>query len=534
VSSGSVPLRLLDWRFLLPRPSDGQFQYLVLLGGSVGLAERILEVGFAREVCLSISTGRSADALIALRDAHVNLPEIAGCLAPGGVLYYETERRARGLLGPSRKRLYRAIREAGLAPAGMYAIAPSLNAARLYLPLDGPEAVSWYLATLVDTGTAWQQLFKVVSSAASRFVGPGFAPLAAHCAMIAVAGESGTSIPAVLDNPALPPELQVAGLRSILLTYGGDRVVILPFPRNSSQPAAVLKVPRLPAFNGRTENEHATLRDLLSRLDPQTRRSVPQPLGSVRHGQVTLSIESYASGELLSRSLEKWGVSRHERLIDLELATTWLGNFHRQAELSRPVWGASELAEWIAGPFAAFEDTFGVTPAETELLTTAHHYATELIDTPFPIVAQHRDFTIWNVIRRGRNLTVLDWEGSRPGPALCDLLHFVTHWFEAVDRAHDEPARQRRFRALFFGRPFRDPYHAAAHRAIGNYLERLKMSRRFFPLLLVYTWLELALRRADQQQLQDEAGRDPRAGNRYLPFFSILAEHRESLFANTE
>jgi aminoglycoside phosphotransferase (APT) family kinase protein len=150
---------------------------------------------------------------------------------------------------------------------------------------------------------------------------------------------------------------------------------------------------------------------------------------------------------------------------------------------------------------------------------------------PLPIVLQHRDFTVWNISRFGRELAVLDWEGCRPGPALCDLLHFVTHWYETVRHAHDEAARQRCFRRLLFEPDHGAPFCEAVHHVIARYMERLDMGRRFLPLLVVYTWVELALRRSDQQRLQEETYPDPREGNRNFGFMAILAEHAEQLFA---
>jgi aminoglycoside phosphotransferase (APT) family kinase protein len=315
-----------------------------------------------------------------------------------------------------------------------------------------------------------------------------------------------------------------------MLTHGGDRVVILPFAGDGARPAAVLKVPRLPGFNGRTENEHETLRTLRSRLDPLLRDSVPRPLGTLRHGEITVGIESYAPGELLFRSMERWGTSRQQRLDDLTLAGAWLAEFHFQSQVSRTPWGEAEVSQWVEGPFDAYRRAFGSTEQERRLFADAREYAGSLDGTPLPIVLQHRDFTVWNIARSGRALAVFDWEGCRPGPALCDLLHFVTHWYEAVHHAHHEAARQHSFRRLFFEPDRRETFSEAAHRAVAQYMQRLDIGRRLLPLLLVYTWVELALRRFDQQRLQEETASAPREGNRYLGIVAILADGRQRLF----
>jgi SAM-dependent methyltransferase len=530
-TGGRAPLRFADWRFLLPHPPDGQFQRLVLLGGPVGLAERVIEVGLARHVSHTIPLERSADAVIVLHGARAALREIARCLLPSGVLYCEIDRRSLGFLASTPDRIRRSIRKVGLFPTAMYAVVPDFSDHRMYLPLDIPGALRWYVTTLYNAFSPWQYLLKAGLGVVTGLDGRRFAPFAPRLAVTAVAGQARPSAPSVLEHPALPPELQGLGLRPLLLTYGGDRVVMLPFAAGSIQPAAVLKVPKLPGFNGRTENEQATLRHLWSRLDPTMRRSIPRSLGTLRCGEVTVGIESYAPGQLLFRSSERWGASRQERLNDLRLAAAWLGEFHLQAQVCRPSWGASESSQWVEGPFDAYRRAFGITGSEERLFAEAREYAISLTGTPLPIVLQHRDFTVWNIARFGRQLGVLDWEGSRPGPALCDLLHFVTHWYEIVRHAHHEAARQRCFRRLLFEPDQGDPFCEAVHHVLARYMERLDMNRRFFPLLLVYTWVELALRRSDQQRLQEETYPDPRDGNRNFAFLAILAEHVEQLFA---
>lgn len=530
-AGGRAPLRAADWRFLLPHPPDGRFQHLVLLGGPDGLAERVIEVGLAGRVSDTIPPGRSADAVAVLHGGRAMLRDIAGCLVPGGVLYREFDRRSVALLGSTPDRLRQSIREAGLSPIAMYAVVPDFSDHRMYLPLDVPDGLRWYVTTLYSAVTPWQHLLQAGLRAATGLDGCRFAPFAPRVAVMAVAGQARPGAPSVLAHPALPAELGKRDLHPLLLTSGGDRVVILPFTAGSRQPAAVLKVPRLPGFNGRTQNEQAILGRLWSRLDPVMRSSVPRPLGTLGYGEVTVGIESYAPGQLLFRSSARWGASRQQQLNDLRLAAAWLAEFHRQAQVSRPSWGATEQSRWVEGPFDAYRRAFGVTGGEERLFAEARDYATSLTGTPLPIVLQHRDFTVWNIARSGRELAVLDWEGSRPGPALCDLLHFVTHWYETVGHAHPEPARLRCFRGLLFEPDRGDPFRESVHHEIARYMERLEIHRRFLPLLLVYTWVELALRRSDQQRVQEESALAPREGNRNFAYMAILAEHVEQLFA---
>jgi aminoglycoside phosphotransferase (APT) family kinase protein len=527
-----APLRAVDWRFLLPDPPGSRFEHLVLLGGTAELAARALEVGLAGRISHNISGSASADAVVVLHRARVPLRDAARCLSPGGVLYYEVDRLASGFRRFAPERIRQALHEAGLSGVALYAVMPDFRDPRMYLPLDVAAPLRWYVDTRSDAFTLRQLLVRKGLRAATGLDGRRFARFAPRIALTAVAGETRPSAPSVLDRAELPSELRGKHLRPVLLTHGGDRVIMLPFPADGAEPAAVLKVPKLPGFNGRTEHEQATLRTLWSRLGPALRRSVPRPLGMLRHGEVTVAVESYASGPLLSRSGERRSGLRLERLSDLQLATAWLADFHVQAQISRPAWGVTECSRWVEEPLERFRETFGLTSLEEQLFAATREYARSLDGTPLPMVLQHRDFTVWNIARRGAQLHVLDWEGARPGPALCDLLHFIPHWYETVHHAHDESARQRCFRRLLFARTRRDRFREAADEAIDRYLGRLDMSARFRPLLMVYTWVELALRRADQQQVQEEAGDDPRAGNRNFAFLAILAEHAARLFAD--
>ena len=525
----SAGLRAADWRFLLPKSPHQKFGRLVLLGGPQGLAQLLLEFGLAEQVLDDLPPDKSADAVIVLYDAKAMLPEVAECLVAGGVLYFEIDRRSRGYLASAPSRVRRSLHAAGLSRVVFYSVVPGFANHQMYLPLDVPGALKWYVKTLYHSFTPRQYLLRTCLSAVTRLDGRRFTPFAPRLAVTAVAGDVQPGAPSVLQLSKLPLELRGNDLTPLVLTSGGDRVVVLPFSSEGSQPAAVLKVPRLPGFNGRTENEQATLQALWTGTDPEIHSAIPQSLGTVRYREVTVGIESYAGGQPLSRSSGRWGASESERVSDLRVAAAWLAEFHERTQRGRPPWSASEFAQWVEGPLTAYCEAFGVTAEEERLFAEIRQYATSLTGIPFPIVIQHRDYTIWNIFRDGRELRVLDWEGSRPGPALCDLLHFVTHWYEAVNHAHSEAAKQRCFELLFGFTPG-DAYSGAVSEVIASYMHRLTMDRRFLPLLLVYTWVELGLRRLDQQRVQGGIGYDVREGNRYLPFLTILAQSAERLF----
>jgi aminoglycoside phosphotransferase (APT) family kinase protein len=114
-----------------------------------------------------------------------------------------------------------------------------------------------------------------------------------------------------------------------------------------------------------------------------------------------------------------------------------------------------------------------------------------------PLVWQHNDFGTWNVRRSGTHISVIDWEVSRRGLAVCDLLYFVTHWSQLV-QGLVKPAEQQRDVQRLFGPSRLNSRIAAVHEALDTYLRDLELDRRIVPLLLVYTFAEQALDRVQR------------------------------------
>jgi hypothetical protein len=409
------------------------------------MAEQLREAGIAEQVSETLEEG--ADALAVLQGAGVSPAEAARCVAPGGWLYWESDER-RSLRSPWAVpgRAVARLRACGLQVAGVWAVWPSFERHEAFVPAG---ALSWFARALYPART-WKER---AIGMALRVMPMKGAVLTRFFAITAVAG-------ALEDAP-----------RPALLAHGAERAVLLPF--RGKEPDRVLKIPLHPAFNGRTAREQEVLAQIRSLLDAETARALPEPRGTERHGEVVASVESYAPG----RSMVLTG----GRESDLRLATEWLTRFHLQTLVRREPWDGREVAERFAA--------FSATPAEEALFDLALARSRELRGLPFPIVWRHRDFTPWNLLldRRGR-LSVLDWEGAQPGLALCDLLHFASHWDELAAGAVDPQAR---LRAFSLGAP-------ASCRQVTLYCDRLGIDRRFIPLLLVYTRVEISLRSPDR------------------------------------
>lgn len=397
------------------------------------MAAWLVEAGVARRVSESLEG--PADAVAVLQGAGAAPAEAARCLAPGGWLYWESDER-RSLWAPFAVpgRAVARLRACGLKVAGVWAVWPGFERHEAYVPV---EDLGWF----ARAGYPGRTFKERVTGAALRLTRNG-ALITRFFAIVAVAG--GVE-------------------KRVLLTHGAERVVLLG--------ADVRKIPRLPAFNAKTIREQEILAEVRGRLDPETARALPEPRGTVRYGdrlyEITASVESRAPGRPLVLACADWGVPLRRKIRHLQLAADWLTRFHLQTLIRREPWDGRELA----GSFAAFRERFGTSSEEEALFDLSLGLSRELAGVPFPVVWRHRDFTPWNLLVDRDRLTVLDWEGAQPGLALCDLLHFVSHWNELAP-----------------------PGAPASRRQVTRYCEQLGIDPRFIPLLRVHTRVEIALR----------------------------------------
>jgi aminoglycoside phosphotransferase (APT) family kinase protein len=536
VGAVSAPLRRADWRFLLPSPPGGVFEHLVLLGGSAGLAAQIGDIGLARRVSGELPRERAADAVVVLSDAGADIPELAASLKPGGVLYREIDRLSPRMLATTPARLRRSMLRAGLSPAGAYWAMPDFATRQRYVPLDRAGAVAWYMRIAFAATSPRLQGVERLLRVLARLGSPAIGSLIRCYAGVAVAGPAAGTAPSVLGHPALPSELRQPDLRPLLITGGADdvhRIIMLPFTKHGRQPAAAIKMARLPEFNRDTVSEQAILSQVRSNLDPLLAQSLPRPLALFRHGKLVVGVESYLPGRSLSSLVGSGDVPLRRKIAFLHRVTAWLIQFHQRAQIRRLQWGCAEIERWVTQPLAAYSYLLGTTSAEARLGAAVRARAKELTGASLPLVWQHHNFGEWNILRAGDTINVIDWEHARAGLSLYDLLHFVTQWSFSARRLNGEAAQLRGFRELYCDAAPIDESILAARTAIAMYMENLGIDRGFLPLLLVYASLEKAVAYAEAQPAAGHAARDGRAGNRSVADIGILAEHADQIFGDT-
>lgn len=523
-------VRAADWRFLFPPPPAGHYDQLVVLGAPAALLDALVAMSIATKVTDRLPTDGSASAVVVLPGIAVHARALAEALAPGGALYVEVDRRLAqsGRLGPAN--LLHKLRAASISPAGVYAVGRRGLAPRRYIPLDGLCAFAWYLRNIYQPRTAGQWIGRAFAVRVATLHPRLLQALLPAYAVVAVRDHPPSVIP-VTETATLCSGLYPAATRPLLFGDGGDRVVALPFARSAPEPSSVLKIPRSAAFHGRTMHEQATTNKLRALLPADLARAIPEPAGIVTSGNTLIATEQYVAGRSLAASSGSWGAPRGRRISDLRITADWLTRFHLATQLDRRAWSERETEEWIDAMFRAYAAAYGVTPAERRLHETARSYAVTLAGTAVPVVWQHRDYAVWNLTRNGDALAVLDWEGARPGPPLCDMLHFITSWDLAIRGARGDAAL-RCFRSLFLHPSVHDRYHSAAHESIMSYNTSLDLDVRITPILLLHHRLELAIRRSDQLRDRGTIIGNPRSDNQEVAMVTMLADHADALFAS--
>jgi hypothetical protein len=527
------PLRRTDWRFLLPNPLDRPIERLVLLGGPDDLPDLVERSGIAERVSRELPSEAVADAVVLLGASLASLRRAAHGVAPGGSLYAEFDRRSPATCADSPGRVRRALARAGLAPTGTYWIRPDLVRRQVYVPVQSAGPLAWYLRSLFTASSPPERVLEAVLRRLERLGPRAFAACAPCFAVTAVAGPGVGSSPSVVCHDSLPPEARSAGAQILVITQGKEdfkRVTVLPFPASGDQPLVVLKSARSLRHNECTRSEQEILGAIRSALDGAMRASVPEPLGFVQRGHVSVGIESVAPGRSMVSQVNYWGSSLERRIDELRRVAAWLTEFHRRVQLDGASWGEPEQSQWIDGPLADYERAFGAWTGEQKLFAEARRRARALLGVALPTVWVHWDFSEYNVHTSEHGIHVIDWERATPGPPLLDLLFFATTWSHSARSLNTHAARLGAFRRLF-GRPQPDdPVSDAAREVFARYQDALDIDRRFFPVLLVAMCAKRALIHLHRRGGAPEPTENARRGNQYLDWIAILAEDVEGLF----
>lgn len=532
VLSGDV-IRRFDWRFLLPAQPHAVFEQLVIIGADENVALAAQTIGLALEVHTSLDGVEGADGVAVLAGATPDPARVVAALRSGGVVYWEVDRTRLRSVALSPARLAGRLAASGLTVETAYALRPHPSRCEMFLPLHEPAALRWFLDDVYRASTVWQVLaehaVRLLTRRQARRLGQ-FAPFHATVAMI----PPRTGLTVAERGARVVPSINLGS--TAMLTDSGNRVVLMCFPRGADA-SAVIKVPKLPAFVGRTMMEQRVLTTARESAGSEC-EAIPRPLGTFDVGPgIIAGVEAAANGSSMSRTSGRWHATWGAKSGDLAAATDWIIGMHRDHQIGAGLWDFARRAEVLSQPIDLYVARFGLTPDEAALFELTLDASTALIGRNLPVVWQHRDYTMNNITRRGGRVHILDWEGGRPGIPFADILRFVTSWHEAVRSLRTPQQRRDGLRDVFGVRedgPRTRPT-CAARSALRRYADDVQLDAEFLLVIQIANWVELSLRRFDQQR---DAGTlcttssfaENRANNIETGYVGYLASIRSSLF----
>jgi hypothetical protein len=412
--------RRLDWRFLLPVANDAPVDRLRLLGGDASTGELIVECGVAGTVVTAADDG-PVDAVVALRGEPQDIERMLSTLRPGGVFYCEVDRASRRTIGWSASRLDRRLRRAGFRTT-VYWRRRRGGHDNLFLPLDAPGAVPWYLREVMDDRGLVRGLAGTMLRLLVRENGHRLGLVARRYSVVGVADASGAAAaPRALASPGLLRSGDTDVVPAVLAGGEGawSRVVLLPFGTTDPEPREVLKLPRTREHNRSTEREQQTLARLRPDLTSDLAAGVPSARGVRTWSGLCVGSESFVPGRPVGFLTRVAGST-------LEAAVDWLirlDSATREALTDQPRPSTGEVFD------EAFRTTVERLQLPLDVEDLCRRFGVEHVgERPVPLVWQHGDLTPFNLRWDGSRHSAVDWESARPGPALCDLLYLLLHW----------------------------------------------------------------------------------------------------------
>jgi hypothetical protein len=477
-------LRRVDWRFLLADPQPKRvicFAHGAMSEALAMISDEVVEVGRClRDRRTEGSLGGPGDMA---HDANFDLAVVANpspaelraawtALRPGGALYGEWNR-----LPANRGRITRELAQAGFtAPASYWPTgAPEQAAAGAWLPLAAPGALRYYARSRSAVkGTLQRARLQIQGLALQAAVRAGMAmPLCAVAYKPPVDGEH-------VDSPGELPAhahqlLLTGGLRSI------NKPVRLLFVDGEVEPRLAVKMARVPESLGALANEAAILRAVHDRQGPEL-AGVPRVVAFDANGGGLC--ETALAGAPVWTQL-----SRGNFAALAAKATDWQVALGGDAlPQPRDTWW-----ERLAGcQLAWFGDTFGAA-VEGSLLQQA---ADALHRLPhLPLVCEQRDFSPWNVLLKGDDLVVLDWESAElHGLPALDLIYFLTYLALFVEgvQVHGVVNAEQARRVY---RLTRDPFSelgSVVQRCVADYAGRLSLPPGVLHPLRLLAWMSYA------------------------------------------
>jgi aminoglycoside phosphotransferase (APT) family kinase protein len=170
----------------------------------------------------------------------------------------------------------------------------------------------------------------------------------------------------------------------------------------------------------------------------------------------------------------------------LDQVTDWLIEFTRPTAV-RVRW-AERGGVWVDQPLAAYRRMMSPAPAEAEALDRLRATVADWGVRSVPEVTVHWGFRTQNMFLTDRGLSVVDWEGASPGPALYDLFFFLVEWVGLT-------GTRQRLSSILCGSEASDRRERAVRYAVQRYVDALDLDPAVVPVIYTLLMVECALGR---------------------------------------
>lgn len=247
-----------------------------------------------------------------------------------------------------------------------------------------------------------------------------------------------------LFEPRIRAKLEQAGISEpasiVWLTpqdATSNSVIALVLGHQSSEPAVIIKIPRLPEGDDAIAREAATLQAIHR---ASTHATIPAVLAvEVYRGRQVL-LETALVGETISPD-----EIRRDPQRCIAGTLSWL------AELPTAPPRSDAFERLVERPLLELSDGLAPDAPEIELVARTLEVLEPLREAALPTVAEHGDLTNPNLIRlRDGRIGVVDWElGEIDGLAGSDLCFFLGYIAQTVRRARSSRELTAAFDAAF-------------------------------------------------------------------------------------
>jgi hypothetical protein len=217
------------------------------------------------------------------------------------------------------------------------------------------------------------------------------------------------------------------------------KVAFVLFDRDG-RPRAVAKVPRDDVGEAAILGEFAALRSMWWSGPEIVVATAPRPMFLDRVADRLVLLMSAVDGTPLTTRYYAPGHVRRARNVatDFRLAAAWLDRFQSETRVGEAVLDDDSAGVWIDAVFRSYRERLGWGDAEEGLLASVKHRARELYGCRIPIVAEHGDYAIGNILIGADDTVsgVVDWEcGSPAATPFRDVYKFPTSYGLYLDRA---------------------------------------------------------------------------------------------------